>query len=79
MKLATAHPAQPSAAEDDARAYLARDDGGLGAGACALLGNDARPDNYAALGRIIRAGIVALGEERARAEVLAMAQRRGRR
>jgi hypothetical protein len=67
--------AHPASAVDEARDYLAKDAGGLGSGACSLLGSGAGPANYAALGRIIRAGIEALGPEQAEAEVIEMARR----
>ena len=80
MKLSISHPAQPSAATlASARIYLARDDAGLGSGACSMLGFDATTENYAALGRLVRAGAAALGEDTAIAEVVAMVRRRGRR
>lgn len=78
MKLSVSHPAQPSRAVEAANEYMTRDDAGLGAGACSLLGYGATPANYAALGRIIRAGIEAMGEERARLHVIEMATRRRR-
>lgn len=80
MKLSVSHRAQPTAATlASAAAYLERDDAGLGAGACSMLGYGATADNYAALGRLVRAGAAALGEDTAIAEVVAMVRRRGRR
>lgn len=77
MKLAVAHRAQPTAATlASAEAYLSRDDAGLGAGACSMLGYGATADNYAALGRLIRAGAEARGPG-ALHDVVGMVTRRG--
>jgi hypothetical protein len=78
VRLTTAHPAQPTGIDAEADALLRQDDAGLGLGAVMMLaaGGPNRP-NFAALGRLIRAGIAALGATQARAEVVAMA-RRGR-
>lgn len=79
MKLTTAHGAQPSPVTvQAARAYLERDDAGLGSGACSLLGWGATAENYAALGRLIRAGIEAMGEEQAALHIVEMMKRRRR-
>ncbi|NUP08417.1 MAG: hypothetical protein HOW73_20395 [Polyangiaceae bacterium] len=78
MKLELEHPAQPSRLDENVAFYLSRDDGGLGSGACSMLANDATTENYDALGKIIRAGLQALGESRSKDLVTAMARRRRR-
>ena len=72
MKLAQAHPAQPSATP--ARAYLASDDRALAVNILGAMSVEPRAPNFAALGRIIRAGVAALGE----AELEAVLRRGGR-
>jgi hypothetical protein len=79
VKLSVSHPAQPSPVTvQAARAYLERDDASLGSGACSLLGWGATAENYAALGRLIRAGVAAMGEEQAALHVVEMMKRRRR-
>lgn len=84
MKLQVSHDAQPSAVTlEQARDYLKRDDAGLGAGMCTILAagigsHGAGPANYAALGRLVRAGIEAMGEEQAVLHVIEMMKRRRR-
>ncbi len=78
MKLTTAHPPQPSAVDRVVDGYLSRDDGGLACMQDLFMGHPG-PENYAAFGRIIRAGIEALGPVATRAALVAtLRRRRGR-
>lgn len=56
----TGHPAQVQATPADV--YLALDDGGLAASLIGAMSVDPKPRNFAAFGRIIRAGVDALGK-----------------
>lgn len=56
----SAHPAQPSGPAA-VEWLLERDDGGLGALVVSAMGVDPKPDNFEALGRILRAGVKAEG------------------
>lgn len=56
-----AHDAQVQ--ESSADAYLAFDDGTLASQLIGAMSVDPRPENFEALGRIIRAGVAALGKE----------------
>ncbi len=51
---------------------LPADDASLGAMVCSAMAVGAKPEHYAALGRVVRAGVVALG-----AAALEQALRRG--
>lgn len=77
MKLAQAHPAQPTAVEEHIARYLAGDDGDLAAGVAALFSHHPGPANFAAFGAIIRAGVEALGPAGARVLLVETLRRSG--
>lgn len=68
-----AHDAQVQ--ESSADAYLAFEDGTLASQLIGAMAVDPRPENFAAFGRIIRAGVEALGKT----ELERVLARRGRR